>query len=558
MFFRKIKNNIFRYFLDFFSFPEKIKLLKINKKFSQLIKESKNFKYFDNVKNNLMNYSFSTLLSDNSYKIEEFLSIELSKKKIHDEIEWNQLLEVVLFFLSRKILNNKNKISPETQNCKFLSNNVYFPNTNQIKAIFYLNKSIKLLNVSKINMIINDAIINKKSGKSLAKLLNKNKIEKFEINNCQITSNGLKEFLNILGEFTENFNSLKSLKLSYCYLKDNIISKIIYKLAEKNFCNLEALDLSCNNIKMETLIALKENSKILQIKKLIMDKCVFANSKISSMLRSYIIDNKALSKLSLLASEINEVAFLQIISILNKNYSNIISFGISVRNFSQEVYTKFFNQICSYKRLKTLKITVCNFSLHAIICVSRILSDPDCSLKKIEFNKVDFKFSFSKDFPYLIAALINNNSLTSLNFSDCYFSEEQVNLISDVVCYKRFLGLKISNSSFFLSQKFLENLKYLKKLTLTNNDFKLSDLKELIIYTKKNNNKNFENLEVLNLSKNPFIFPDLDASDILFEILLYYKNLKKIILKDNFINKVDQERLQIHCENNNRNIFLEL
>lgn len=573
LFFLKLKNNIFKYFLEFFSFQEKIFLLQINKKFKELLQESNNMIYYHNVTKSLKHYSFPKLLSNNSIKIEEFLSYELRRKKVNDENEWNQLQEVVLYFLSKKFMKNfyetnnviklggnfeRDKITLFNEKKKF--DHIYFPCENQLRAQFYLKKSIKACDINQINLYIENSIINKKSGKCLAKLLNKNKIQKLSINNCHITRNGIFEFLRILQEKELTINSdfnrikLKNFEIRFCYLKDRHIGKILRNLASKNFYEIEILDLSCNNVGKETLLALNENSKIFKFKKLKMKKCNFLEPIAFPLLCKYIIENHYLTHLSLLCCNFNEKSFLLLIRILNTDLIILESLGLSIKNFSKETFDNFSNAINNYKKLKTLRLTICNFSLYGLSCISHILSNSECSLAKLELNQIDFKFSFSKNFNIFINSLMINTSLRSLSFTECYFSNEQINLIFNVVFYKRIQKFEIINFKFSLTQDLLPKLKFIKKFSFSNNDFTHTDLKEFIISMK---DKNFLNVEIIDLSYNPFLFPDLLADELIFQIISNCLNLKKINLKNNFIQHNEQEKIRNLCKLLNREIFFE-
>jgi len=572
-FFRKLKNNIFKYFLEFFSFTEIILLLQINKRFKHQLQESKNLKYFQNVRNSLLQYSFPNLLSNNSVKIEEFLSIELRNKSINNENEWNQLLEVVFYFLSKKFMKNYTKINNVLKsegnfdsdkviffNDKKDLNYIYFPKEDHFKAQFYLKKSIKACNISQISLLIENNKINKKNGKCLAKLLNRNKFEKFSINNCKITRNGILEFFSSLKEKEINLNpnsnksNLKIFEIRFCYLKDCFLAKILSNFISKNFYGLETLDISCNYVGKDTFSVLNESSKNLRIKKLKMEKCILSEFKESSLLCKYLLENLYLTHLSLLSCDISEKAFLQLTCILNRKIMSIQSLGLSVKNYSQEVFNTFFNAIIAYKKLRTLKLTICNFSLYGLSCVSRILSDPECEIEKIELNKIDFKFSFSKDFPFFLKALVINSSLVSLSFTECYFSEEQISLIFNVMSYKKIQIFKLTNFKFSLTHDLLAKLKFIKKFTFSHNEFTYSDLKEIIISMK---NKNLENIEIINLSYNPFLFPDLMVDELIFQIISNGSKLKKLYLRNNFIQNNDQEKIRCLCNFIKREIFLE-
>lgn len=572
LFFQKLKKNVLSYLLEFFCFQEKIFLIQINKKFKQILQQSNNLTYFQNIRKSLIQYSFPQLLSNDSYKIEEFLSLELQKNYLIDDFSWNQLLEFVLFFLSKKFIRNFNDFKNFGNIKENFDNNlntlldykkepkfICFPSEKELRAQFYLKKTIKASDINNIVLRIENNIINKKSGKCLAKILNNNKIETLFIDNCQITHLGLLEFNNFLEEkqeellYSKHESSLRRLEIQFCYLKDFIIAKILSNLVSKNFHSIEILNLSCNNVGKETISVLSENLKDIRIKKLKINKSIHLDYKVSQQLCKYIQENPHLTHLSLLSCDISERVFGNLSNMFNSKIICLESLGITIKNFSQEIYKKFEKAILSYRKLKTLKVTICNFSVYGLKCLSRMLSDIDCNLYKFELNKADFKFSFSKDFPIFLNSLLINTSLESLNLTECYFSEEQKNDIFNFVLVKKIQKFKLSRFKFSLNQDLLVKLKFAKKLSFVENDFDLKDLKELILSVKNNN---LQNAEVIDLSYNPFLFPDFFPEELIFGIIENCRNLKKIHLKNNFINHKEQLKLKSLCQTVNRDITI--
>lgn len=540
-YFKKLRNNLLIYLLHFFSLQEKINFLKINKKFNYLIKETKIIKYFRNVLACLKKNSVPVLFSNDSQKIEEFLSVQIKCNKINDEYSWKELVDVVLFFLSKKVYAYNSKL--------------YIPEKNNIKTKFYLFQTLKLLQKKYLNLNIEKRLISKTSGKILAKYLKKNKIENLCIYNCRISKNGISEFLNYFQNrnisHLEEINVLKSIVIKSCKFGDQHIIKFLSCLKENNFENIKRLDLSYSNIDFSIVKYLSENSDYFKLKKLILDGNAVTVGLIFYLCK-YMLQNDRIRKLSLLSCNFNRKCFAFLIYFFLQKMPAIVDLGINIKNFSAPMLNNFYNCLLYHQRIEKLRLTICEFSNYGMISLSKFLLHPCCRLKKLELNKIEFKFHFEKYFQFFMHSLYENKSLESINFKECYFSNEQITALATLLSNKNFKSFKIENFKFSLKSFYL-SFKSLIKLSLTNNDFTLSDVKELLMIFKNNSNK----IEELNLECNPYLFPDLDSSGLIIQMILSLKNLKKLKLKNNFISYVDQDKIVNFCARIERKIEID-